>query len=243
MSTMSTRSTTTTPTPIMSTTSTQRPPAPLDHDAYPHILDLVVNNAPRASLISLRSVSRHLRFRADALLAGSHLVITAGPPGQTVVSTPQGRFPAFCEWDRGNDLDMVCRYSPQDAVIHKPAALVHDDLGFGGDELDIEEFDLRRIRLVDVVGMAGVPQSVQDLIEFLSDADPDGALTQRKPYTLCFIYLPCMAPRLSATSIKGLRPLAGSAMHRKLSSSSRTLRKCSGGIRIASRKCPHTTAS
>lgn len=64
----------------------------LDTTSYPHILDSIIENAPRAALVRLRAVSRDFRRSADALLRPERLVVTAGPVGgKASVALPNGR--------------------------------------------------------------------------------------------------------------------------------------------------------
>ncbi|EKD05231.1 hypothetical protein A1Q2_00461 [Trichosporon asahii var. asahii CBS 8904] len=51
----------------------------LDHTAYPHIFDLIVEYAPHSSLLALRAASKALCARVDALLV-EHVVLRAGLP-------------------------------------------------------------------------------------------------------------------------------------------------------------------
>lgn len=75
---------------------------PLDHRCYPHILDLVVKHAPRASLIALRAASRVLRDRVDPLFMDEVTVSfnydrQIGLYRHTTESV-WGPIPAFCDW-------------------------------------------------------------------------------------------------------------------------------------------------
>ncbi len=84
---------------------------------YPHLLDLIVDQAPYTSLVRLRACSRHLRTRADALLNGPRLIISHSKPVThthyiTIVSRPEGRVPAFMSWEstsrhRAHDLALL----------------------------------------------------------------------------------------------------------------------------------------
>lgn len=51
----------------------------LDHQAYPHIFELILEHAPYASLLALRAACTTLRKTIDSRIGG-HLVIRAGQP-------------------------------------------------------------------------------------------------------------------------------------------------------------------
>lgn len=51
----------------------------LDHQAYPHIFDLIVEYAPHASLLALRGANKALCARVDAMLV-EHVVLRTGLP-------------------------------------------------------------------------------------------------------------------------------------------------------------------
>ncbi len=82
----------------------------LDAGTYPHLLQLVVDLAPYASLISLRAACRALRTRADMHLNAGRLIVTTAEPAlaprkgeqpRVGVSSEHGRLPAFAEWAVG----------------------------------------------------------------------------------------------------------------------------------------------
>lgn len=56
----------------------------LDHKAYPHIFDLIVDHAPHGALLALRGASKSMLARVDSLLA-EHVVLRPGLP------PPKGR--------------------------------------------------------------------------------------------------------------------------------------------------------
>lgn len=79
----------------------------LDVEIYPHLLDLIVAQAPYASLIALRGVCRALRTRADTFLNTGRVIISQTDPGHVpsrfeemliTVSSVHGRIPAFAAW-------------------------------------------------------------------------------------------------------------------------------------------------
>ncbi|BEJ17696.1 hypothetical protein CspHIS471_0610970 [Cutaneotrichosporon sp. HIS471] len=67
----------------------------LDSQMYPHLLDLIVYNAPYAALVRLRACSRQLRVLADKLLNGPRLILSSSMSYHSVVSCPDGKVPAF----------------------------------------------------------------------------------------------------------------------------------------------------
>lgn len=70
----------------------------LDSTSYPHILDAVLDYAPKEALITLRAVSHHLRDRADAILC-RHILFTSYSPNGIFGKGGgiPGLWPA-CEW-------------------------------------------------------------------------------------------------------------------------------------------------
>ncbi|BEI80802.1 hypothetical protein CcaverHIS002_0113310 [Cutaneotrichosporon cavernicola] len=67
----------------------------LDSQMYPHLLDLIAENAPYAVLVRLRACSRALRVLADKLLNGPRLILSSSMSCKSVVSCPGGKVPAF----------------------------------------------------------------------------------------------------------------------------------------------------
>jgi hypothetical protein len=78
---------------------------------YPHLLDLVVELAPRASLIALRTACRRMREKVDARLA-YHVVVrpredpTRANVAPVTVESPEGRLPLFYRWDEAEDTNL-----------------------------------------------------------------------------------------------------------------------------------------
>lgn len=135
--------------------------AALDARCYPHFLDLIVNSAPYASLVRFRGVSRHLRERADALLTADRLILTSPPTSNNkirrgkvkmIVSSPQGRVPAFASWalneHTGLELLDAARNATGGANLHStggPAAAVRIAI----------RPNLKHTQAIDLVGDVG----------------------------------------------------------------------------------------
>lgn len=86
----------------------------LDFSSYPHIADLVIAAAPRASLISLRAASHCMRDLCDARLV-RHIVFT-----ERGVETPEGRIPSEDWYERPQVSGAVTKADLQ-AVPSRPA--------------------------------------------------------------------------------------------------------------------------
>lgn len=73
----------------------------LDYTAYPHILDIVLSDAPWKALLGFRSTSTLFRNKIDEVLA-KHLVFEPSRPrhprGFVVSGTNGRRHPAFAYW-------------------------------------------------------------------------------------------------------------------------------------------------
>ncbi|CAK9784833.1 hypothetical protein CC85DRAFT_285305 [Cutaneotrichosporon oleaginosum] len=114
----------------------------LDADIYPHLVNLVINLAPRDALLRLRAASKEFRAKADTQLIAGRIIIAAATSAAdertvssstnslardclempVIVSSPSGRIPAFEGMARGE--------------VFNPAA-----------------HDLSRVRIVDLVGV------------------------------------------------------------------------------------------
>jgi hypothetical protein len=82
----------------------------LDALCYPHLIDLIISHTTYSTLLRLRATSHFMRNKADTALHADRLILTASHPTyyfqdresdevRLVVSTPQGRLPAFAHWD------------------------------------------------------------------------------------------------------------------------------------------------
>ena len=73
----------------------------IDHEAFPHIIDRIIDFAPRASLLALRGVSRAILDRADEILF-RHVVLSPADPDadhpEVVITAPHGRLPGL-RWE------------------------------------------------------------------------------------------------------------------------------------------------
>jgi hypothetical protein len=77
--------------------------SPLDHLAYPHILERIIHYADLRALLTLRSLSRRLRDRVDSSLF-QHIVLDIQPSGAAVLADPvSGRKLPYIPWDWYDD--------------------------------------------------------------------------------------------------------------------------------------------
>lgn len=88
----------------------------LDYSAYPHILDSVLEHAPKQALIALRAASHDLRDRADAILC-RHILFTSYSPNEIFgrAGGIPGLWPA-CEWKEEGEARVLSHARVADIV-------------------------------------------------------------------------------------------------------------------------------
>jgi hypothetical protein len=88
----------------------------LDSSSYPHILDAVLDYAPKQALIALRGVSHTIRDRADAILC-RHILFTSYAPNEIFGKGGgvPGLWPA-CEWKEEGEARVLSHARVADIV-------------------------------------------------------------------------------------------------------------------------------
>lgn len=78
----------------------------IDHQAFPHIINLILEHAPGQVLRAFRPTSKHYLSRVDAVL-GKHIILSTFDSLVMTVSSPHGPYPGltFRSWIYGRHFD------------------------------------------------------------------------------------------------------------------------------------------
>lgn len=84
--------------------NTDEPKVTIDHEAYPWIVDSILQSAPWSVLCAFRQTSKAFCARCDDLQSG-HLVLSASRLSEMTVTSPYGRIPSiqerrYVQWTR-----------------------------------------------------------------------------------------------------------------------------------------------
>ncbi|RSH84989.1 uncharacterized protein EHS24_006564 [Apiotrichum porosum] len=82
----------------------------IDHDCYPHLMDLIVHHAPSSSLLALRPASRTFRDVVDAIFT-NHIVVSR-TNGCVKITSPLGRIPTLMRYHIDPDVTLTAYGTP-----------------------------------------------------------------------------------------------------------------------------------